>query len=63
MEATSTDCTWCKSMYQVESSHARDAKTFCSKTCELEARFWLFRLFQPADAAKALPEGRAQDNK
>ena len=40
-----TECTWCKSKYYVEASHARDQHTFCSKKCELEARFWLFRLF------------------
>jgi len=51
---TSTDCTWCKSEYEIAASHARDQRTFCSKKCELEARFWLFRLFQPVDA-KALP--------
>ncbi|MDP9267291.1 MAG: hypothetical protein M3P27_03070 [Acidobacteriota bacterium] len=49
MEATTTDCTWCKSDYHAEASHARDQQTFCSKKCELEARFWLFRLFQPVD--------------
>lgn len=59
--ATSTGCTWCRSQYQIAASHARDQRTFCSKKCELEARFWLFRLFQPAEDAKALPEGRAPE--
>ena len=49
METTTTDCTWCDSEYQPERSHARDQRMFCSKKCELEARFWLFRLFQPAE--------------
>jgi len=49
METTTTDCTWCKSEYPVETSHARNQQMFCSKKCELEARFWLFRLFQPVD--------------
>jgi hypothetical protein len=52
MEPATTDCSWCKSDYEIAGSHARDQQTFCSKKCELEARFWLFRLFQPADAEK-----------
>lgn len=62
METTTSDCTWCKSQYAVESSRARDPRTFCSKKCEMEARFWLFRLFHPMDENKALPEGRAPQN-
>jgi hypothetical protein len=45
MPTTTTECTWCKSTYHVEASHARDQATFCSRKCEMEARFWLFRLF------------------
>lgn len=67
--ATSTRCTWCRSRYQIALSHARDQNTFCSKKCELEARFWLFRLFHPVDdpkpigdgKARALPEGKAPE--
>ena len=55
MDPTTTDCTWCKSLYHVAGSHARDQRVFCSKKCELEARFWLFRLFQPVDKIKASP--------
>lgn len=44
-----TVCSWCQHRYEVPASHARDPHTFCSKPCELEARFWLFRLFQPAE--------------
>jgi hypothetical protein len=70
METSTSDCTWCKAEYAVASSRARDQRTFCSKKCEMEARFWLFRLFYPDEIKpslpdsnnKALPEGRAPKN-
>jgi hypothetical protein len=34
-------CAWCSSEYLKGSSRARDGRTFCSKKCEFEARFWL----------------------
>ncbi len=55
MESITSDCTWCKSQYSPESSRARDQRTFCSKKCEMEARFWLFRLFHPTENTKSLP--------
>ncbi len=55
MPIATSDCTWCKSTYYVDASHARDQATFCSKKCEMEARFWLFRLFHPAENANPLP--------
>ena len=61
--STTSDCSWCKSKYEATASHARDQQTFCSKKCELEARFWLFRLFHPVEDTKALPEGRAPESK
>jgi hypothetical protein len=34
-------CTWCVSEYVVNASRARENMMFCTKKCELEARFWL----------------------
>jgi hypothetical protein len=40
--ATSTAiCLWCYSQYLKTTSRARDGRTFCSKKCEHEARYWL----------------------
>jgi hypothetical protein len=35
-------CLWCFVEYVRGSSHARAAQHFCSKKCEVEARYWLF---------------------
>jgi hypothetical protein len=34
-------CTWCHSEYAEAYSRARETGVFCSKKCEIEARFWL----------------------
>ena len=34
-------CVWCYSQYLRSTSRARESQTFCSKKCEIEARFWL----------------------
>ncbi len=34
-------CAWCSSEYDEAYSRARDTELFCSKKCELEARYWL----------------------
>lgn len=40
--ATSTMvCLWCYSQFLKGTSRARDGQTFCSKKCEIEARYWL----------------------
>jgi hypothetical protein len=40
--ATSTAvCLWCYAQYLTSTSRAREGHTFCSKKCEVEARFWL----------------------
>jgi hypothetical protein len=38
---TTAVCLWCYSQYLKSTSRARDGQTFCSKKCEIEARFWL----------------------
>jgi hypothetical protein len=38
---TTAVCVWCYSQYLKSTSRARDGQTFCSKKCEIEARFWL----------------------
>ncbi len=35
-------CVWCTADYVCESSKARQTAIFCSRRCELEARYWLF---------------------
>jgi len=34
-------CAWCNSEYAEAYSRARENEVFCSKKCEIEARFWL----------------------
>ena len=34
-------CVWCSSDYELAYSRARDSANFCTKKCEVEARFWL----------------------
>jgi hypothetical protein len=47
--ATSTAvCLWCNSQYLRSTSRAREGQTFCSKKCEVEARFWLLDNLKPA---------------
>jgi hypothetical protein len=38
---TTAVCLWCYSQYLKGTSRARDGQTFCSRKCEIEARFWL----------------------
>lgn len=48
--ATSTAvCLWCYSQYLRSTSRAREGQTFCSKKCEIEARFWLADLLKPSN--------------
>jgi hypothetical protein len=35
-------CVWCFTQYRCGESHARLPGTFCSRKCEIEARYWLF---------------------
>jgi hypothetical protein len=35
-------CVWCATDYAAEASRARQTAMFCSRRCELEARYWLF---------------------
>jgi hypothetical protein len=41
-------CVWCYSQYLRSTSRAREGQTFCSKKCEIEARFWLADNLKPA---------------
>ena len=34
-------CTWCNSEYAEAYSRARETGVFCSRKCEIEARYWL----------------------
>jgi hypothetical protein len=34
-------CAWCCTEYVIGCSRAREQYVFCSKKCEIEARFWL----------------------
>ena len=34
-------CAWCHSEYAEAYSRARETGVFCSKKCEIEARYWL----------------------
>lgn len=34
-------CTWCNAEYAEAYSRARETGVFCSKKCEIEARYWL----------------------
>jgi len=46
--ATSTAvCVWCYSQYLRSTSRAREWQTFCSRKCEIEARFWLADNLKP----------------
>ncbi len=48
-------CVWCESEYAPASSRAREYNIFCTKKCEVEAKFWLLdRLREPAPS----PEDR-----
>ena len=48
--ATSTAvCLWCYSQYLRSTSRAREGQTFCSRKCEIEARFWLHDNLKPAN--------------
>ncbi len=40
-------CIWCSCEYDVAFSHARDNGHFCTKKCEIEARFWLHDQLKP----------------
>ncbi len=42
-------CVWCQSEFASENSRARENGIFCTKKCEIEAKFWLLdRLREPA---------------
>ena len=34
-------CAWCRAEYVIGCSRAQEQSVFCSKKCEIEARFWL----------------------
>ena len=41
-----TYCNWCCTHYVVGQSRARENTIFCTKRCEIEARFWLNAVLQ-----------------
>lgn len=34
-------CVWCEHSYATSASRAHDNSIFCTKKCEIEAKFWL----------------------
>jgi hypothetical protein len=42
-------CVWCESEFSSANSRAQENGIFCTKKCEIEAKFWLLdRLKEPA---------------
>lgn len=50
--STAAACVWCRSEYIVGFSHARQQTIFCSKKCEIEARFWLFEVLKEIEEVR-----------
>jgi hypothetical protein len=48
-------CAWCCTEYVIGCSRAREQCVFCSKKCEIEARFWLL------DILKQVEKSRGED--
>ncbi len=48
-------CSWCSSEYLPCFSRARSADLFCTRKCEIEARFWL------VDQLSAIEKARKTD--
>ena len=42
-------CIWCSAEYVIGCSRAQEQSIFCSKKCELEARFWLVEVLRGVD--------------
>ena len=49
-------CVWCRSEYVVGCSRAREQNIFCSKKCEIEARFWLVDVLRDIEKLRQSPE-------
>jgi hypothetical protein len=45
-------CTWCYTEYVIGCSRAREQSVFCSKKCEIEARFWLLDVLKEVDKSR-----------
>ena len=45
-------CIWCRSEYVVGCSRAQEQNIFCSKKCEVEARFWLVGLLRGVESRR-----------
>ncbi len=45
-------CVWCAADYAYEYSKARQTAIFCSRRCELEARYWLFSVLSACPEAE-----------
>lgn len=48
-------CVWCYQGYYVAASHAGEESLFCSKRCEVEARFWLLDQLKAPPSARSSP--------
>ncbi len=48
----STHCNWCCTHYVVGQSRARENNVFCTKRCEIEARFWLHELLEAVQRSR-----------
>ena len=51
------NCTWCDSEYSVGCSRAQEQAVFCSKKCEIEARFWLIDTLKEVEHELGKPHG------
>jgi hypothetical protein len=49
-------CVWCDSEYVVGFSRAHEQGIFCSKKCEIEARFWLMEVLRSIEAPPRNPD-------
>lgn len=45
-------CIWCRSEYVIGCSRAYAQNIFCSKKCEIEARFWLIELLRGVESLR-----------
>ncbi len=48
------ECSWCRAEYIACFSRARSADLFCTKKCEIEARFWLLDLLNAIEKARKI---------
>ena len=50
-------CIWCESEFSSAKSRARENGIFCTKKCEIEARFWLLDRLKEQPAPDAPETG------